>query len=267
MNDGERNPGQSAQAGSSPVPDGQPVLALRNVDVAYHGDIRILQGLSLAMRPGQITGVIGPNGAGKSTALRTLYGLLRPVSGDVLIDGKVVTGMPPWRFIEHGIALVPQGRSLFNELSVDDNLRLACWTFRRDKARVAEALERTYAQFPMLRERRTQAAGAMSGGQQRFLELGRALALRPRAVLLDEPTAMIAPKAAAEIYEFVRELPRQGITVLLVDQNVRQCVRISDHLYVLELGRNKIDGSAQAFSEGSSLRDMIAEWIDYRIDA
>jgi branched-chain amino acid transport system ATP-binding protein len=244
-----------------------PVLELRNVDVAYHGDIRILQDLSMAVRPGQITGVIGPNGAGKSTALRTFYGLLKPVAGDVLIDGKVVTGMPPWRFIEHGIALVPQGRSLFNELSVEDNLRLACWTFRRDKARVAEALERTYTQFPMLRERRRQAAGAMSGGQQRFLELGRALALQPRAVLLDEPTAMIAPKAAAEIYEFVRELPRQGITVLLVDQNVRQCVRISDHLYVLELGRNKIDGSAQAFSEGSSLRDMIAEWIDYRIDA
>lgn len=260
----EQQPRQAEPAAGAQVP---PVLELRNVDVAYHGDIRILQGLSMAVRPGLITGVIGPNGAGKSTALRTFYGLLKPVVGDVLIDGKAVTGMPPWRFIEHGIALVPQGRSLFNELSVEDNLRLACWTFRRDKARVAEALDRTYAQFPMLRERRSQAAGAMSGGQQRFLELGRALALQPRAVLLDEPTAMIAPKAASEIYEFVRELPRQGITVLLVDQNVRQCVRISDHLYVLELGRNKIDGSAQAFSEDSSLRDMIAEWIDYRIDA
>jgi branched-chain amino acid transport system ATP-binding protein len=243
-----------------------PVLELRAVDVAYHGDIRILQGLSMAVAPGRITGVIGPNGAGKSTALRTCYGLLKPVVGDVLVDGERVTGMPPWRFIDRGIALVPQGRSLFNELSVEDNLRLACWSFRRDRARVAEAIERAYAQFPMLKERRRQPAGAMSGGQQRFLELGRALALQPRAILLDEPTAMIAPKLASEIYEFIHGLPARGITVLLVDQNVRQCVRISDHIYVLELGRNKVDGSTEAFSHDSSLRDLIAEWVDYRID-
>jgi branched-chain amino acid transport system ATP-binding protein len=223
--------------------------------------------LSLAVRRGKITGVIGPNGAGKSTALRTLYGLLKPVVGDVLIDGAVVTGTPPWRLIERGIALVPQGRSLFNELSVEDNLRLACWSFRRDKARVAEALERAYAQFPALKERRAHPAGAMSGGQQRFLELGRALALKPRAVLLDEPTAMIAPRFAAEIYEFIHGLPRQGITVLLVDQNVRQCVRVADHVYVLELGRNKVDGAASDFAKDADLRNLIAEWVDYRIDA
>ena len=244
-----------------------PILALREVDVAYHGDIRILQGVSLAVRPGRITGVIGPNGAGKSTSLRALYGLLRPVAGDVLMDGQVVTGLPPWRFIARGIALVPQGRSLFNELSVEDNLRLACWSFRHDKARVAEALERTYAQFPMLRDRRGDLAGTMSGGQQRFLELGRALALQPRAVLLDEPTAMIAPKVAAEIYDFIHGLPQRGITVLLVDQNVRQCVRVSDHVYVLELGRNKVDGSVAAFAREEGLRNLIAEWVDYRIDA
>lgn len=244
-----------------------PVMALRKASVAYHGDIRILQDLDLAVRAGRITGIIGPNGAGKSTALRTLYGLLKPIDGDVLVDGAVVTGMPPWRFIEKGIAMVPQNRSLFNELSVEDNLRLACWSFRRDRARVAEALERAYAQFPILRDRRKQMAGTMSGGQQRFLELGRALALKPRVVLLDEPTAMIAPKLSAEIYEFIHGLPAQGITVLLVDQNVRQCVRIADHLYVLELGRNKVDGSAAAFAHDDELRNLIAEWVDYRIDA
>jgi branched-chain amino acid transport system ATP-binding protein len=244
-----------------------PVMELRRASVAYHGDIRILQDLDLAVRAGQITGIIGPNGAGKSTALRTLYGLLKPIDGDVLVDGAVVTGMPPWRFIERGIAMVPQNRSLFNELSVEDNLRLACWSFRRDRARVAEALERAYAQFPILRDRRRQPAGTMSGGQQRFLELGRALALKPRVVLLDEPTAMIAPKLSAEIYEFIHGLPAQGITVLLVDQNVRQCVRIADHLYVLELGRNKVDGSATAFAHDDELRNLIAEWVDYRIDA
>jgi branched-chain amino acid transport system ATP-binding protein len=244
-----------------------PVMELRKASVAYHGDIRILQDLDLAVRPGQVTGIIGPNGAGKSTALKTLYGLLRPIEGDVLVDGKVVTGLPPWRFIERGVALVPQNRSLFNELTVEDNLRLACWSFRRDRARVEAALERAYAQFPVLKERRRHPAGAMSGGQQRFLELGRALALKPRVVLLDEPTAMIAPRLSAEIYEFIRGLPAQGITVLLVDQNVRQCVRISDHLYVLELGRNKVDGSAQAFARDEQLRSLIAEWVDYRIDA
>ena len=253
-------------AGPSSTPASAVMLELRNVDVSYHGDIRILQGLSMAVRTGQITGVIGPNGAGKSTALRTFYGLLKPVQGDVLIDGKVVTGMAPWRFMAHGVALVPQGRSLFNELSVEDNLRLACWTFRKDKARVEQALDSTYAQFPMLKDKRKQMAGAMSGGQQRFLELGRALALQPRAVLLDEPTAMIAPKVAAEIYDFIASLPERGLTVLLVDQNVRQCVRVADHLYVLELGTNKVDGSAQNFEQDDNMRDMIAEWIDYRID-
>ena len=245
----------------------QAALELAQVDVAYHGDIRILRGLSLKVRTGLITGVIGPNGAGKSTALRALYGLLKPVAGDVLIDGRKVTGMPPWKFINHGVALVPQQRSLFNELSVEDNLRLACWSFRRDRARVEEALERAYTQFPMLRDKRRDLAGSMSGGQQRFLELGRALALRPRVLLLDEPTAMIAPRISADIYEFIRGLPAQGITVLLVDQNVRQCVRISDHLYVLELGQNKVDGYSRAFQEDAGLRDLIAEWVDYRIDA
>ena len=243
-----------------------PVLELKGVDVAYHGDIRILRGLSLQVRPGCITGVIGPNGAGKSTALRALYGLLQPVAGDVLIDGRIVTGLPPWRFIEKGIALVPQGRSLFNELSVEDNLRLACWSFRRERQRVEEALERAYNQFPILKQRRKDLAGAMSGGQQRFLELGRALALQPRVVLLDEPTAMIAPKLSAEIYEFIHGLPAHGVTVLLVDQNVRQCVRIADHIYVLELGQNKVDAAARTFAQDTELRNLIADWLDYRID-
>lgn len=246
--------------------ESRPLMELRGVDVAYHGDIRILRGLSLALRSGKITGVIGPNGAGKSTALRTLYGLLPPVIGDVLIDGEPVTGMPPWRYIERGIALVPQGRSLFNELSVEDNLRLACWSFRRDRRRVEQALERAYNQFPLLAQRRKSLAGSLSGGQQRFLELGRALALKPRAVLLDEPTAMIAPKQSSEIYEFIAGLPAQGITVLLVDQNVRQCVRIADHIYVLDLGRNRVDGAARDFAQDADLRNLIAEWVDYRID-
>jgi len=252
-----------SQAPASPGP----AMALRGVDVAYHGDIRILQDLSLEVKTGVVTGVIGPNGAGKSTALRALSGLLKPVSGDVLIRGQRVTGMAPWEFIERRVAMVPQSRSLFGELSVHDNLLLACWTFRKDKARVARALEIAYERFPILKDRRTQMAGAMSGGQQRFLELGRALVLEPEVLLLDEPTAMVAPKLSAEIYEFIAGLPAQGISVLLVDQNVRQCVNVSDHLYVLELGRNKVDGSARQFGEDQALRDLIAQWVDYKIDS
>jgi branched-chain amino acid transport system ATP-binding protein len=247
--------------------DARYVMELRQVDVAYHGDIRILQQLSLGVRAGGITGVIGPNGAGKSTALRTLYGLLRPVAGDVYVDDRRVTGIAPWQLIGHGIAMVPQNRSLFNELTVEDNLRLACWTFRRDRARVARALERVWDRFPQLQERRHRLAGAMSGGQQRFLELARALVLEPRVLLLDEPTAMVAPKLSAEIYEFIAALPEQGISVLLVDQNVRQCVRISHHVYVLELGRNKVDGSTDRFANDQALHDLIAQWVDYRIDS
>jgi len=244
-----------------------PAMELRGVDVAYHGDIRILQGLNLAVQPGGVTGVIGPNGAGKSTALRTLFGLLKPVVGDVLVAGQRVTGIPPWAFISHGVAMVPQNRSLFNELSVEDNLLLACWTFRKDKARVTAALERAYDRFPLLKDRRRQMAGAMSGGQQRFLELGRALVLDPKVLLLDEPTAMVAPKLSAEIYDFIAALPAQGISVLLVDQNVRQCVKISTYVYVLELGRNKVEGSVERFGEDSALRDLIAQWVDYKIDS
>src|SRR5690349_10779084 len=236
-------------------------MELRAVDVAYHGDIRILQAVSLTVRTGAITGVIGPNGAGKSTALRALYGLLRPASGDVFIGGARVTGIAPWEFIKHGVAMVPQNRSLFNELTVEDNLQLACWTFRSDKPRVAQAIERAYERFPMLKERRRQLAGAMSGGQQRFLELGRALVLEPRVLLLDEPTAMIAPRLSAEIYEFIHGLPKQGITVLLVDQNVRQCVRISDHVYVLELGHNKVGGLTESCGCDEGVLKSRDEWV------
>ncbi len=242
------------------------VMELNDVQVAYHGDIRILNGLSLGMRRNRITGIIGPNGAGKSTALKTLYGFLKPISGDVMLRGERINGLPPYEMVNRGVAYVPQNRSLFNELSVEDNLRLGCWPFRRDKARIADALERVYAQFPILKDKRTDMAGSMSGGQQRFLELGRSLTLEPDIILLDEPTAMIAPKLSREIYDFITTLPEAGITVVLVDQNVRQCAAVSDHIYVLDLGKTRAEGDRAAFSDDERLRDMIAEWLDYQID-
>ncbi len=246
--------------------NGETVMELSDVEVAYHGDIRILNGLSMKLRAGQITGVIGPNGAGKSTALKTLYGFLNPLAGDVKLYGERINGTPPYDLVQRGIAYVPQNRSLFNELSVEDNLRLGCWSFRRDKARVAAALERVYDRFPVLAERRGEPAGSMSGGQQRFLELGRSLVLDPKIILLDEPTAMIAPRLSREIYDFIAGLRESGLTVVLVDQNVRQCAAVSDYIYVLDLGRTRAEGDRAAFGDDAQLRDMIAEWLDYQID-
>jgi branched-chain amino acid transport system ATP-binding protein len=242
------------------------VLEMRDVHAAYHGDISILNGISLKVRQHQITGIIGPNGAGKSTALKTLYGFLHPTRGEILFRGERVGRVPPWEMVARGISFVPQNRSLFNDLSVEDNLRLGCWHFRKDRTRVEARLERVYEMFPILAERRSQLAGSMSGGQQRFLELGRSLVLEPEVVLLDEPTAMIAPRISRELYEFIRELPEQGVTVVLVDQNVRQCAEVSDYIYVLDLGRTRAEGERAAFGDDEALRSMIQEWLDYQID-
>jgi branched-chain amino acid transport system ATP-binding protein len=242
------------------------VLEARDVHAAYHGDISILNGLDLQIRQNRITGIIGPNGAGKSTALKTLYGFLAPSRGDILLRGERVNGLAPYDYVARGVAYVPQNRSLFNELSVEDNLRLGCWPFRKDKPRIDAALRNVYERFPLLREKRRDSAGSLSGGQQRFLELGRALVLNPQIILLDEPTAMIAPRLSREIYDFIATLPRSGITVVLVDQNVRQCAAVSDYIYVLDLGQVRAHGDRARFGDDSQLRDMIAEWLDYQID-
>ena len=242
------------------------IIELHGVHAAYHGDISILNGLSMRIPRNRITGIIGPNGAGKSTTLKVLYGFLKPSHGDIFLRAEPITGLPPYQLVQRGVAYVPQNRSLFNDLSVDDNLRLGCWPFRGDKPRLAKALEQAYERFPVLREKRRDPAGSLSGGQQRFLELARALVLEPEVILLDEPTAMIAPRLSREIYEFIRALPEQGITVLLVDQNVRQCAAVSDYLYVLDLGAVRAEGDRASFGGDSELRAMIAEWLDYQID-
>lgn len=242
------------------------VLEMNDVHAAYHGDISILNGLSLEVKENCITGIIGPNGAGKSTALKTMYGFLRPTKGTIVLEGRDISGLPPYDMMGHGIAFVPQNRSLFNDLSVEDNLRLGCWQFRFDRTRVSAVLDKVYARFPILKEKRSDLAGRLSGGQQRFVELGRALVVEPKIIMLDEPTAMIAPKVSREIYEFIEGLPDQGITVILVDQNVRQCVNVSDYVYILDLGRNRGEGTAETFAHDDHLREMVAEWLDYQID-
>ena len=242
------------------------VLEMREVHAAYHGDISILNGLSLKIKERCITGIIGPNGAGKSTALKTMYGFLKPSRGAIVLGGDDISGSPPYDMMARGVAFVPQNRSLFNDLSVEDNLRLGCWPFRGDKRKVEAALDRVFTRFPILKERRRNLAGSLSGGQQRFVELGRALVVDPKIIMLDEPTAMIAPKISREIYEFIDTLPEQGITVVLVDQNVRQCTKVSDYIYILDLGRNRGEGTTERFTHDDHLKEMVAEWLDYQID-
>lgn len=242
------------------------VLSLNDVTVAYHGDITILNKVNVKARKGQVTGIIGPNGAGKSTVLKTMFGFLPLRTGNISLNGQDISRQHANTRAKAGVAFVPQNRSLFGELSVEDNLMLGCWPFRKNKALVKERIESVYQRFPILADKRKDPVSSMSGGQQRFVEFGRALLIKPSVILLDEPTAMLAPKISKEIYGLIREFADDGMTVVLVDQNVRRCAEISDYLYILELGKNKAEGGREAFAEGSGLRETVASWMDYKID-
>ncbi|QIE45520.1 ABC transporter ATP-binding protein [Pseudohalocynthiibacter aestuariivivens] len=242
-------------------------LSMEGIEVAYNGDITVLRDMAVTGEPGQVTGIIGPNGAGKSTVLKTFFGLLRPKKGRIMLGDQDITRQKAHQRALEGIAFVPQHRSTFADLSVRDNLLLGCWPFRRDKKRMHTAVERVLDEFPVLRERPDAPASSLSGGQQRFLEIARALVIEPKVILLDEPTAMIAPKISKEIYALIRTLADRGATILLVDQNVRSCAAVADKLYILELGRNKAEGSRDDFASDDQLRGMVSEWMDYKIDA
>ncbi|MBB5213873.1 ABC transporter ATP-binding protein [Parapusillimonas granuli] len=241
-------------------------IALHDVTVAYHGDITILNGVNVQARAGQVTGIIGPNGAGKSTVLKTMFGFLPLRTGSITLHGRDISRMAPDERAAMGVAFVPQHRSLFGDLSVEDNLLLGCWSFKRDKARIRRGIDMVYDRFPILATKRNDPVSSMSGGQQRFVEFGRALLLEPSVILLDEPTAMLAPKISKELYSLIRAFADEGMTVVLVDQNVRRCAEISDYMFILELGRNKAEGTHAQFHEGSELHDMVATWMDYKID-
>ncbi|MBY8917844.1 ABC transporter ATP-binding protein [Nitratireductor sp. L1-7-SE] len=241
-------------------------LSMENISVAYNGDITVLKEVALRAKPGEVTGIIGPNGAGKSTVLKTIFGLLSTKTGTITMGGRDITNLKAFQRALEGVSFVPQNRSAFAGLSVYDNLLLGCWPFRKDKARIERAIDGIFERFPILKEKRSTLAGSMSGGQQRFLEIARALVTEPKVILLDEPTAMIAPKISKDIYALTRDLADQGATIILVDQNVRQCATISDRLYILELGRNKAEGTKEDFATDGQLKEMVAEWMNYKID-
>jgi branched-chain amino acid transport system ATP-binding protein len=236
------------------------ILEARNLTVSYYGDIDILKDVSVEIQQGTITAIIGPNGAGKSTLLKALYGLLKPRKGTVRFQGKDITGLKVHDFIRNGIAYVPQLRSIFPELTVTENLELGAWIFKNDKARVAQAIEEAYTRFPILADKRSERAGLLSGGQQKILEIGRSLLTRPSVCLLDEPTATLAPKIARQIYQTLLDLKSEQITIVIVDQRVKQAFEISDYTYVLELGQNKVKGSRREFD--GRLNEVIKGWLE-----
>ena len=220
------------------------LLKAEKIGAAY-GKMDILHGINLEVRPGELVTVIGPNGAGKSTAFKTIVGFLRPKSGRILFDGRDITGLPPYEVLRLGLAYVPQGRIVFPEMTVLENLEMGAYIIRVP-ARMKEALDRVTAIFPILGERKRQLAGSLSGGEQQMLAIGRALMTTPKLILLDEPSLGLAPKFVTLIFVKLLEMKRVGYTMMVVEQNAAKALSVADRGYVLELGQNRFEGTGQA---------------------
>ncbi len=226
------------------------VMYMKDIDVGYYRDLNILQDLDIKVQRHKITAILGANGVGKSTALKAAFGFLRPFKGDILLEGESIMDVPTHQRILKGLAYIPQQPGVFKDMTVQENLELGGWTFRRDKKQVRDKIEANYERFPVLRDKRKQITGELSGGQQRMVELGRILMADPKVMLVDEPTAGLSKMLASEVYEMLTDLTiKDNMTILLVDQEIRQALKISDYVYVLELGRNKFEGEPSEFED------------------
>jgi branched-chain amino acid transport system ATP-binding protein len=219
----------------------QGLLRLTDI-VAGYGDVMALHGVSLAVRDGSVTALLGSNGAGKSTLLKTVAGILTPRRGEIAFDGGAIAGKRASERVERGIVLIPEGRLIFPEMSVEENLRVGAFA-PHARRHVARGLERAYALFPRLAERRRQSGGTLSGGEQQMLALGRGLMAEPRLLLLDEPTLGLAPLIAQSIFTAIEQLRAEGLTILLAEQDARRTLAIADYGYVLESGTQVMEGS------------------------
>lgn len=225
---------------------------LKCVDlVAGYGQNRVLKEVSLRVEPGQIVALIGANGAGKSTTLRSISGMIRPESGRIVLSGVEIQGLPAHRLVPLGLAHVPEGRAILARMSVQENLELGAFT-RRDPDLAAD-LDLVYELFPRLAERRRQPAGSLSGGEQQMLAIGRALMSRPKLLLLDEPSMGLSPVLVSLVFDMIQEVNRRGASILLVEQNARQALRVAHYGYVLEMGRIVLEGPAPALLNDESV--------------
>ena len=221
-----------------------PLLRAEGMTAGY-GKMAILHDVTLEVRPGEMVSVIGPNGAGKSTAFKTIVGFLRPTSGRVVFDGQDIAGLRPDQVLVRGLAYVPQGRIVFPQMTVLENLEMGAY-IERDGTRIRRALDRVCALFPILGERRSQKAGTMSGGEQQMVAIGRALMTTPKLIMLDEPSLGLSPKFVTLIFDKLTEMKRAGFTLMVVEQNAARALAVADRGYVLELGRNRFEGTGEA---------------------
>lgn len=231
-----------------------PVLQVRGVDAAY-GNVQILHDVSLDLFPGEVVSIIGPNGAGKSTVLKVIMGFLKPWSGEVVFADDPITNLRTDLVVRQGIAYVPQGRIIFKDMTVSENLEMGAFSVN-DKQRIRQMLDQVLELFPRLGERRKQMAGTLSGGEQQMLAMGRALMIEPRVVLMDEPSLGLAPRFVELVFEKIAELRDAGMTLLLVEQNATKSLSVSDRGYVLELGRNRFTGPGSALLADERVRRL-----------
>jgi branched-chain amino acid transport system ATP-binding protein len=228
------------------------LLEVRSLEVGY-GGIRAVKGIDLEVCEGELVCLIGANGAGKSTTLRAICGLLRAREGKVRYDGADIAGTPVHELPRKGLVMVPEGRGIFAQLTVEENLAMGAFT--RDDGDIKRDLERRYETFPRLKERRTQTAGTLSGGEQQMLAIGRALMARPKLLLLDEPSMGLAPRLVAKIFEIVREIAKEGVTILLVEQNARLALEVAARGYVMESGNITLAGNSEKLLADPKVRE------------
>ena len=228
------------------------MLEVKDLQV-YYGMIQAIKGISFEVNQGEVIALIGANGAGKTTILHTVTGLIAPKAGSIVFEGQDITKIPAHKIVSMGMAHVPEGRRVFAQLSVYDNLKMGAYT-RKDKNEIEESLEMVYKRFPRLEERKNQMAGTLSGGEQQMLAMGRALMSKPKIILMDEPSMGLSPIFVNEIFDIIQEVSASGTTVLLVEQNAKKALSIADRAYVLETGNIALEGDAKILMNDDSIK-------------
>ncbi len=234
-------------------------LEIKNITSGYVKEVSVLMDVSVIAKKAALTGIIGPNGAGKSTLLKTIYGYLKPRQGDIVHHGESITGLKPDQMLGQGIAHLIQGHSIFPAMTVEENLELGGWIIKHDRNVLDSALDEVYQHYPILKNKRKLVAGALSGGEQRTLEIARLTMTQPRTILIDEPSVGLMPKLVDTVYEEIVKLKDLGYTILIVDQKVHKCLDVVDYVYVLRLGKNSHHGPKADFVD--TIEDIIKEWI------